>query len=46
MEKIANVRFSYTPQKVDELKLEVGDKIEVIGYVEEGKFHVWNDINT
>uniref|UniRef100_A0A6G1SEY3 CD2-associated protein n=2 Tax=Aceria tosichella TaxID=561515 RepID=A0A6G1SEY3_9ACAR len=36
MNQIANVVFAYSPKNDDELELTVGDKIEVIGYEEEG----------
>ena len=38
MNKVADVVFAYKPKNDDELELTVGDKIEVIGYEEEGKF--------
>jgi len=37
MNKIAEVVFAYSPKNDDELELTVGDKIEVIGFEEEGK---------
>lgn len=37
MSKIANVVFAYSPKNDDELELTVGDKIEILGYEEEGK---------
>lgn len=37
MNQIANVLYAYSPKNDDELELTVGDKIEVIGYEEEGK---------
>jgi len=37
MNKLANVVFGYIPKNDDELELKVGDKIEVIGFEEEGK---------
>lgn len=37
MNKVANVVFAYVPKNDDELELKVGDKIEVIGFEEEGK---------
>lgn len=36
--KFANVVYAYSPKIDDELELTVGDKIEVIGFEEEGKF--------
>lgn len=41
MNQIANVVFAYSPKNDDELELTVGDKIEVIGYEEEGK--LWRE---
>lgn len=38
MKKIANVIFPYIAKNDDELNLIVGDKIEVLGLDEEGKF--------
>lgn len=38
MNKLANVVYSYRPKNDDELELEVGDKIEVIGIEEEGEY--------
>lgn len=38
MNKLASVVFAYSPKNDDELELKVGDKIEVIGFEEEGKF--------
>ena len=40
MNKIANVIFAYSPKNDDELELTVDDKIEVIGFEEEGKFNL------
>lgn len=40
MNKLANVVYSYRPKNDDELELEVGDKIEVIGIEEEGKLNI------
>lgn len=37
MNKVASVVFAYVPKNDDELELKVGDKIEVIGFEEEGK---------
>lgn len=37
MNKSANVVYAYAPKNDDELELKVGDKIEVIGFEEEGK---------
>lgn len=37
MNKLAEVVYAYSPKNEDELELTVGDKIEVIGYEEEGK---------
>lgn len=34
----ANVVYAYSPKNDDELELKVGDKIEVIGFEEEGRF--------
>lgn len=38
MIRFANVVFAYSPKNNDELELKVGDRIEVIGVEEEGKF--------
>lgn len=37
MNKLANALYAYQPKNDDELELKVGDKIEVIGYEEEGR---------
>lgn len=37
MNSFANVIYAYAPKNDDELELKVGDKIEVIGFEEEGK---------
>lgn len=37
MNSFANVVYAYAPKNDDELELKVGDKIEVIGFEEEGK---------
>lgn len=37
MNKLVNVVYAYSPKNDDELELKVGDKIEVIGFVEEGE---------
>lgn len=37
MNKIASVVYAYSPKNDDELELTVGDKIEVLGYEQEGK---------
>ena len=38
MNKLATVIFAYSPQKDDELELKKGDKIEVLGFEEEGRY--------
>lgn len=38
MNKLANVIYDYSPKNDDELELKVGDKIEVIGFEEEGMY--------
>lgn len=38
MNKLANVVYAYSPKNDDELELKVGDKIEVIGFEEEGRY--------
>lgn len=38
MNKFATVLYAYSPKNDDELELTVGDKIEVMGIEEEGKF--------
>lgn len=38
MNKLASVIYDYSPKNDDELELKVGDKIEVIGFEEEGKW--------
>lgn len=37
MMKFASVIYNYSPKNEDELELKEGDKIEVLGYEEEGK---------
>lgn len=37
MNKIANVVYPYSPKNDDELELQVGDKIEVLGEEEQGE---------
>lgn len=40
MIKVANVVFAYIPKNDDELELQVGDRVEVIGPEEEGRYHL------
>ena len=38
MNKLANVVYAYKSSNDDELELNVGDRIEVIGFEEEGEY--------